>query len=80
MVGDAFLVAPLIDGTGRRDVALPAGARWFDWWDQETPLEGGQTLTSYDATEQLRLPMFVREGAIVPMNIDDDSTGVLKHG
>lgn len=76
MVGDAFLVAPLIDGTGRRDVALPAGARWFDWWDQETPLEGGQTLASYDATEQLRLPMFVREGAIVPMNIDDDSTGL----
>jgi alpha-D-xyloside xylohydrolase len=76
MVGDAFLVAPLIDGTGRRDVVLPAGARWFDWWDQETPLEGGQTLVSYDATEQLHLPLFVREGAIVPMNIDDDNTGL----
>jgi alpha-glucosidase (family GH31 glycosyl hydrolase) len=76
MVGDAILVAPLIDGTGKRDVVLPAGALWFDWWDQEVALQGGQTLTSYDATDQLHLPMFVREGAIIPMRIEDSSTGL----
>lgn len=76
MLGDALLVAPLIDGTGVRDVALPSGARWFDWWDQERPLEGGQTLAAYDARDQLKLPLFVREGAILPMLIEDDSTGL----
>jgi alpha-glucosidase (family GH31 glycosyl hydrolase) len=32
MVGDALLVAPILDATDARDVALPAGT-WFDWWD-----------------------------------------------
>ncbi len=77
LLGDAFLVAPLLDATGRRDVALPAGARWFDWWDAAAkPLEGGQTLAQYDATDSRRIPLFVREGAIVPMNIEKDVTGI----
>ncbi|MFN7135367.1 MAG: TIM-barrel domain-containing protein, partial [Myxococcales bacterium] len=48
LLGEALLVAPLLDGTGRRDVALPAGARWFDWWAPAAEaLEGGQTLKDY---------------------------------
>jgi alpha-D-xyloside xylohydrolase len=76
-LGDALLVAPVLDATGKRDVALPAGASFYDWW---APLEvaatGGTTLTAYDATDLARIPLFVRAGAIVPMNIEDDGLGL----
>lgn len=76
-VGDAFLVAPILDDSGRRDVALPAGSRWFDWWDPTAaPRAGGSTVTNYDATNLQRIPVFMREGAIVPASVSDDATGL----
>lgn len=76
-LGDAFLVAPILDGTATRDVALPAGVKWVDWWAPASdPLDGGQTLSAYDATELARLPLFLREGAIVPAEVGDDVTGL----
>lgn len=76
-LGSAFLVAPLLDGTGIRDVDLPAGATWYDWWAPDTdPLDGGQTLAGYDATAHERIPLFVRSGAIVPLAVSDDVTGL----
>lgn len=76
-VGDAFLVVPVLDETGRRDIALPEGARWYNWWAPGAdPLEGGQVLVDVDATDLSQLPMFVREGAIVPMHIRNDVTGL----
>ena len=66
-LGGALLVAPILDDTGKRDIALPSGSRWYDWWAPAADaLDGGQTLTAYDATDRTRLPLFVREGAIVP--------------
>jgi alpha-glucosidase (family GH31 glycosyl hydrolase) len=76
-LGDAFLVAPLLDGTGKRDVALPAGARYFDRWSPDTDaLDGGKTLSAYDASDPVRYPLFVRSGAIVPVEDADDVTGL----
>jgi alpha-glucosidase (family GH31 glycosyl hydrolase) len=77
LLGEALLVAPLLDGTGKRDVALPAGARWYDWWAPGADvLMGGQTLKAYDATDLHRYPLFIRAGAIVPLAVDDDSTAL----
>lgn len=76
MVGEAFLVAPVLDETGTRDVLLPEGD-YYDWWNPaHDALAGGSTLTDYDATERGRIPLFVRSGAIVPMQVEDDSTGL----
>ncbi|MCB9583906.1 MAG: hypothetical protein H6718_00820 [Polyangiaceae bacterium] len=76
-LGEAFFVAPILDATGTRDVVLPAGARYYDWWNPSAaPLDGGQTLTAYDSTDPARIPLFVREGAIIPMDIDNDATGI----
>lgn len=76
-LGDAFLVAPLLDATGTRDVALPAGARWLDWWKLEGDwLDGGQTLASVALADRARIPLYVREGAIVPLDVDGDATGI----
>ena len=76
-IGDAFLVAPLVAPGGFRDVALPAGASWYDWWDPAgDALSGGTTLTGYDASDRLHLPLFVRAGAIVPANVATDVNGL----
>ena len=76
-LGSAFLVAPLLDGTGKRDVELPAGASWYDWWAPDTDaLEGGQTLPEYDSTTNEQIPLFVRAGAIVPLSVSDGVTGL----
>lgn len=76
-VGDAFLVAPILDATGIRDVALPAGAEWYDWWDlTAAPLAGGQTLTDLEHTDRGQIPVFVREGAIIPAEVSSDVTGL----
>jgi alpha-glucosidase (family GH31 glycosyl hydrolase) len=68
VLGGALLVAPILDDTGKRDVALPAGDAWYDWWKpQADAVPGGQTLPAYDATDRTIVPLFVRQGAIVPM-------------
>jgi alpha-D-xyloside xylohydrolase len=74
-LGDAFLVAPLLDATGKRPVTLPAGARWYDWWTT-TVSDGGTTVTADFAADRSKLPLWIREGAIVPVDIDDGSLGL----
>jgi len=77
LLGEAFLVAPILDATGKRDIDLPAGARWYDWWQPEADaLMGGQTLAGYDAADIARVPLFVRAGAIVPLAVSDAVTGL----
>ncbi len=75
VLGDAFLVAPILNDTGIRDVALPAGPRWIDWWSAAVHA-GGTTLTAYDSSDRSRIPMFVKEGAVIPLEVSDDSTAL----
>jgi alpha-D-xyloside xylohydrolase len=73
MLGSAFLVAPILDATGKRDVLLPAGAKYYDWFaPMADAASGGTTVAMYDATDRAKYPLFVREGAIVPMHVDSD--------
>lgn len=75
-LGQAFLVAPLLDSSGRRDVKLPAGADWYDFWDLGAAARtGGTTVSRYDATDRKKLPLFIRGGALIPLEVGDDSTG-----
>ncbi len=75
VLGDSFLIAPILDDSGVRDVALPAGSRWIDWWSGAVH-DGGSTLTAYDSTDLSRIPMFVKEGAVIPFDVSDDSTAL----
>lgn len=75
-VGKAFFVAPIVDGAGTRDVALPSGSRFYDYWKPEADaLEGGQTLAKVDMKDRSKIPLYVRQGAIVPMNVENGVTG-----
>jgi alpha-glucosidase len=64
MVGDALLVAPVMDqGAVRRDVYLPPGD-WLDFWTEEAQ-SGGKTVPVAAPLETL--PMFVKGGSIIPL-------------
>ena len=66
LYGPDMLVAPIYeDSEVRNGIYLPKGT-WYDYFTGEA-YEGGQVLNSFDAP-LWKLPVFVREGAIIPMN------------
>jgi alpha-glucosidase (family GH31 glycosyl hydrolase) len=65
MSGEWLLAAPVYEDAVTRDgIYLPAG-EWWDYWDG-TVSQGPQTVDGYAAPLD-KLPLFVREGAIIPM-------------
>ncbi len=72
MLGPAFLVAPVTEqGTTSRDVYLPAGTDWYNWWTGER-VKGGQTIAVAAPIDTI--PLFVRAGSIVPLGSAVEST------
>jgi alpha-D-xyloside xylohydrolase len=72
MFGPALLVAPVVEqGMTTRQVYLPAGADWYNFWTNEK-LHGGQTVTVSAPIDTL--PLFVRAGSILPMGVPVEST------
>lgn len=65
MFGPAFLVAPVTEqGAITRQVYLPAGTDWYDFWTGKR-WHGGQTIQANAPIDTL--PLFVRAGSIVPL-------------
>lgn len=62
MVGNNILVAPVFAGDKTRDVILPKG-KWFDFYTGA--LVGENEIITIE-TSMDRIPMFVRDGGIVP--------------
>jgi alpha-D-xyloside xylohydrolase len=72
MFGPAFLVAPVTEqGRESRQVYLPAGRDWYNFWTSEK-LAGGQTVTV--AAPIGTIPLFVSAGSIIPMGSDIQNT------
>lgn len=68
MFGKAFMVCPVYEYKSRkRDVYLPAGTGWYDFETLQY-YDGGQTLNAEASLD--KIPLFVREGSIVPMGED----------
>ncbi|MEW5947081.1 MAG: TIM-barrel domain-containing protein [bacterium] len=72
LLGDALFVAPIYDESDGREVKLPKGA-WRDFWDNGRVFEGGASF--YYSAGLDRFPVFVRDGAIIPLAIEDGETG-----
>lgn len=71
-LGSKLLVAPILDDTGIRDVVFPAGT----WWDPWTGEEFRGTV-NFDISDDFKKALvFAAEGAIVPMSIDSEVTGI----
>jgi alpha-D-xyloside xylohydrolase len=72
MLGPAFLVAPITEqGMTSREVYLPAGTDWYNWWSGERS-KGGQTIRVAAPIDTI--PLFVRAGSIVPLGSAVEST------
>ena len=72
MLGPAFLVAPVTEqGATSREVYLPAGTDWYNFWTGER-VKGGMKIT-VDAPIDT-IPLFVRAGSIVPLGSAVEST------
>jgi len=55
---------PIADAKKSREVYLPEGASWFDFWTNEVH-SGGQTITA-DAPLD-KMPLFIKAGSILPI-------------
>lgn len=67
LLGGKLLVASVVDAGKRdRDVYLPQGANWYDFWSGEH-FVGGQTVTLPAPWD--RPPLLVREGSAIPLNL-----------
>ena len=89
MFGPAFLVCPVttpmyyekesvaLDGVEKkRKVYLPKGTNWIDFWTGKL-YEGGQYMDAEASID--KIPLFVRQGSIIPMGPVVQHTGEL-HG
>lgn len=66
MFGRDILVANVIEAKAKtKKVYLPAGCKWYDWNDNYACYKGGQTIEIPVSIDTI--PMFIREGAIIPM-------------
>jgi len=52
---------------------LPADGVWVDFWDGKE-FEGGKEISRSFSLDQF--PLYLRKGAIIPMNIDNSVTGI----
>ncbi|WP_320128817.1 TIM-barrel domain-containing protein [uncultured Sphaerochaeta sp.] len=62
--GDSLLVAPVMNGTGIRDVYLPSGL-WVDFWSGES-ITGGLWLKNVASPLEL-LPVYVKKDSVIPV-------------
>lgn len=67
LFGEEFIVAPVYEpGVQDRYVYFPAGV-WIDYWTGERHDQGYLGTTRRVNVQPDRLPLFIRDGAIVPM-------------
>lgn len=66
LFGRDLLVANVIEpGAEEWEIYLPEGCKWYDWNNNFECYEGGQVITV--PVDMETIPMFLREGAILPM-------------
>jgi alpha-D-xyloside xylohydrolase len=68
LLGDSILVAPVLEAAQTtRHLILPPG-NWVSWWDGKSYAGDAQTAVEIDLPAPINLlPLFIKEGGIVPM-------------
>ena len=72
MMGPSILVAPVFTGQSERKVVLPKG-NWYDFYTGSL-IGNGETITIKTKLEQI--PLFVKDGAIIPMLSSKEAKGL----
>lgn len=73
LFGDFLCVAPIYQDSPTRTITLPEG-RWRYWFDDQKVLEGRKTFNHTFPLHEF--PVYVRDGAIIPMKISRRYTGI----
>jgi alpha-glucosidase (family GH31 glycosyl hydrolase) len=73
MFGDDLLIAPIYKDEVRNIVRLPKG-NWRYWYNDQEIIEGPVTLEREFQLEEY--PVYIREGAIIPMHIERSYTRI----
>ncbi|MDD2599630.1 MAG: glycoside hydrolase family 31 protein [Kiritimatiellae bacterium] len=67
MFGPSILVAPFYEKQGeQRTVELPEGGNWYDFYSGKLVGNGGKITVTAEGLQE-RTPLFVKEGAVIPM-------------
>jgi alpha-glucosidase (family GH31 glycosyl hydrolase) len=72
-LGSDLFVSLMLHPGVMKDVYLPAGD-WVDFWDESRVYHGPALLRSYPAPLD-RIPLFVRQGALLPLDVSGDLLG-----
>jgi alpha-D-xyloside xylohydrolase len=73
MFGEDFVVAPIYRDDLKNKVSLPAG-KWRYFFDDRKLIEGPITFEREFPLEEF--PVYIREGAVVPLNVERSYTGL----
>ncbi|MCG8308389.1 MAG: glycoside hydrolase family 31 protein [Cytophagales bacterium] len=73
MFGEHLLIAPIYKDTLKNEIRLPRG-KWRYWFDDAQIIEGPITFEREFPLDEY--PVFIREGAIIPMDIKRSYTGI----
>lgn len=71
--GDDLLIAPIYKDELENEVTLPGG-QWRYWFDDKDIIEGNNTIFKEFPLDEY--PVFIKQGAIIPMNIERDYTEI----
>ncbi len=75
LFGDSLLVSPVvIEGQTSKDIYLPAGT-WTDWFSGKAYRGGQRVRIAIDSVRWHDIPLFIRQGAIIPMQPVMDYVG-----
>jgi alpha-glucosidase (family GH31 glycosyl hydrolase) len=72
-LGDQLFTSVITTDVTTKAVTFPAGSSWIDYWNEDTVYAGGSTI-QYSAT-LAQYPLFIKAGAIVPMDVKTPITG-----
>ena len=71
--GDNLLIAPIYKDELTNEINLPEG-KWRYWFNDHELIEGPLTFSREFPLDEY--PVYIREGAIIPMNIERAYTGI----
>ncbi len=72
-LGTDIFTKPITSSDSLVDYRLPAEGEWIDFWDHSRHA-AGERLTRHFPIAQF--PLYLRAGAIIPLRIENDATGI----
>ena len=72
-LGNDIFFKAITSDTARVRFNLPSKGKWIDFWTGKKYDGGTQIIKEYSLKES---PVFIRSGAIIPLEIDDEITGL----